>query len=134
MRALVALVLAIHLLWITWVIVGAFFTRGRPWLTAFHLASLAWGVIVDTGPWPCPLTLLEQSLETRVGMAVYHDSFLVHYLDAIVYPNVPVSVIIWGATGVCCVNLLIYGYRLARWLQRRRQSAIAGGHNAAKGE
>jgi hypothetical protein len=102
------------------VIVGAFFTRGRPWLTAFHLASLAWGVIVDSGPWPCPLTMLEQWLETRAGMQTYSGSFLVHYLNAIVYPNVPVSVIIGGATAVCCVNLLIYAYRLGRWVQRRR--------------
>lgn len=120
MQVLVGLVLAVHLVWILWVIVGAFFTRGRPWLTAFHLASLAWGVIVDAGPWPCPLTMLEQSLETKAGMAVDHGSFLVHSLDAIVYPNVPVAVIIWGAIGVCCANLLIYGYRLVRWKQQRR--------------
>jgi hypothetical protein len=132
MRALVALVLAIHLAWIFWVIVGAFFTRGRPWLTAFHLASLAWGVIVDSGPWPCPLTMLEQGLETRAGMPVFHGSFMVHSLDAIVYPNVPVAVILWGATAVCCVNLLIYGYRLACWLQRRRVNAKLHQENSPK--
>jgi hypothetical protein len=126
MRALVALVLTIHLVWILWVIVGAFFTRGRPWLTALHLASLAWGVIVDAGPWPCPLTMLEQWLEAKAGMPVYHGSFMVHYLDAIVYPNVPVSVIIGGAIAVCCANILIYAYRLARWVQRRRTSAQSG--------
>lgn len=126
MRALVALVLAIHLAWILWVIVGAFFTRGRPWLTAFHLASLAWGVIVDSGPWPCPLTMLEQWLEAKAGMAVFHGSFMVHYLDAIVYPNVPVPAIMWGATGVCCANLLIYAYRLGRWMQGRRAGAENG--------
>lgn len=123
MRALVALVLAVHLAWILWVIVGAFFTRGRPWLTAFHLASLAWGVIVDSGPWPCPLTTLELELETKAGLPVYHGSFLVHYLDAIVYPNLPVSAIIWGATGVCCANLLLYGYRLLRWREGGRRRA-----------
>ncbi|HTV81562.1 MAG TPA: DUF2784 domain-containing protein [Acidobacteriaceae bacterium] len=133
MRALAALVLAIHLAWILWVIVGAFFTRGRPWLTAFHLASLAWGVIVDAGPWPCPLTLLEQWLETQAGMHAWTGSFMVHYLNAIVYPSVPVSLIIGGAVAVCCANLLVYAYRLARWLQRRRISAGAGPHNAPKG-
>lgn len=126
MRALVALVLAIHLVWILWVIVGAFFTRGRPWLTAFHLASLAWGVIVDAGPWPCPLTMLEQWMEMKAGLPVYHGSFMVHYLDAMVYPNVPVSVIIGGAIGVCCANLLVYAYRLARWLRRGPTSAGPG--------
>lgn len=126
MPALVALVLTIHLLWILWVMTGALFTRGRPWLTAFHLLSLAWGVIVDAGPWPCPLTMLEQSLEAKAGMTVWHGSFMVHYLNAIVYPNVPVSVIIWGATGVCCANLLIYAWRLGWWVQHRHEKAASG--------
>lgn len=126
MRALVALVLAVHFAWILWVMFGVFFTRGRPWLTAFHLASLAWGVIVDTGPWPCPVTILEQWLQVKAGMQPYSGSFLVHYLNAMVYPNVPASVIIWGATGVCCANLLIYAYRLARWVRRRRANGASG--------
>ena len=59
MRPLEAFLLAIHLAWILWVIFGVFWTRGRPWLTAFHLASLGWGILVEIGPWPCPLTLFE---------------------------------------------------------------------------
>lgn len=120
MAALAALVLAIHLTWILWVIFGALFTRGRPWLTGFHIASLTWGIIVDTGPWPCPLTMLEQWLEERAGLPAYSGSFLVHTLDAIVYPNVPDAVIIGGATAVCGANLLIYLWRLAQGIRRRR--------------
>ncbi|MGB7134511.1 MAG: DUF2784 family protein, partial [Acidobacteriaceae bacterium] len=51
MRLLAALVLAIHLTWILFVIFGALVTRGRPWLTGFHLASLVWGIVVEVGPW-----------------------------------------------------------------------------------
>jgi hypothetical protein len=120
MAAWAALVLAIHLAWILWVICGALVTRGRPWLTGFHIASLTWGIIAETGPWPCPLTMLEDWLETRAGMATYSGSFLVHYLDRIVYPNVPVGLIIGGAIAVCCVNLLIYLWRLAQVLRGRR--------------
>lgn len=123
MRALAAVVLAVHLAWIVWVMVGAFFTRGRPWLTGFHLASLVWGIVVDAGPWPCPLTMLEQWLETRAGMTPYSGSFMVHYLDAIVYPNVPVSLIIGFAVAVCGANLLVYAWRLACWLRARKQRA-----------
>ncbi|HEX4067379.1 MAG TPA: DUF2784 domain-containing protein [Acidobacteriaceae bacterium] len=119
MRLLVALVLAVHLAWILFVITGALWTRGRPWLTGFHLASLAWGVIVEVGPWPCPVTLLEQSLEARAGLHTYTGSFLVHYLDAIVYPNIPVELIIGVGVAVCCANLLVYGFRLAQALRSR---------------
>lgn len=117
MRFLAALVLAVHLSWIVWVIFGAIWTRGRPWLTGFHLLSLAWGIVVDVGPWPCPLTMAEQWLETRAGMQTYSGSFLVHYLDAIVYPHVPVSLIVGFATAVCCANMLIYAVRMVRALR-----------------
>ncbi len=117
---LAALALACHAAWILFVIFGAFRTRGRPWLTGFHLASLVWGIAVETGPWPCPVTLLEQWLERQAGMHSYAGSFLVHYLDAIIYPNLPVDLIIGCGVAVCCINLLIYAGRLARLLRDRR--------------
>ena len=119
MRWLAALVLAIHLAWILWVIVGAFFTRGRPGWTAFHLASLVWGIVVEVGPWPCPATLLEQWLELRAGEPSYTGSFLVHDLDAIIYPHVPVWLIIACGVAVCSANLLVYLVRFILWRRRR---------------
>lgn len=118
MRWLAAIVLALHLLWILWVLTGVLFTRGRPWLTAFHLASLVWGIIVETGPWPCPLTMAEDWLETHAGMQTYSGSFIVHYLDKIIYPNIPVPVIIWFAVAVCIANLAVYAWRLAHALRK----------------
>lgn len=123
MKLLAGLVLAIHLAWILFVIFGALWTRGRPWLTGFHIASLIWGVIVDAGPWPCPLTLTEQWLEAHAGMQPYSGSFLLHYLDAIVYPNVPVWLIVGFAIAVCGVNLLVYLVRLVLFLRARHRPA-----------
>jgi Protein of Unknown function (DUF2784) len=120
MKLLAALVLAIHLAWILWVITGALFTRGRPWLAGVHLASLVWGIIVEAGPWPCPLTLAEQALEARAGIQPYSGGFLVHSLDAIVYPDLPAGLVIGFGIAVCCGNLLIYLFRFARALRRRR--------------
>ncbi|HTW47005.1 MAG TPA: DUF2784 domain-containing protein [Acidobacteriaceae bacterium] len=123
MRLLAALVLTIHLMWILFVIFGALWTKRRPWLTGFHLASLIWGIIVEVGPWPCPVTLLEQHLETAAGQHSYSGSFLVHYLDAIVYPSVPVWLIITCGVAVCSANLLIYAVRLVRALRSRRSAS-----------
>lgn len=114
-------VLALHLLWIVWVIVGSFFTRRRPWLTAFHVASLVWGIVVETGPWPCPLTLLEQFLEARAGTAAYSGGFMVHYLDRIVYPDVSVGLLTVCGVAVCACNLGVYAYRGQAALRRRRK-------------
>jgi Protein of Unknown function (DUF2784) len=123
MRFLAAFVLAFHLAWILWVILGAILTRGRPWLTGFHIASIVWGIIAEAGPWPCPLTLAEQWLESQAGTTSWSGSwsggFLVHTLDAIVYPNIPVPVIIGCALIVCGLNLLVYLLRFMRALRRR---------------
>lgn len=106
-------VLAAHLSWIAFVIIGTLWTRGRRVLTGIHIASLVWGVIVEAGPWPCPLTLLEQCLETKAGADPYQGGFLLHYLDAIVYPDIPAWVLIAFGSGVCVINLAIYARRLA---------------------
>ena len=106
--------LLVHLAWILWVIVGALFTRGRPFLTAFHFGSVIWGVIVETGPWPCPLTLAEQMLESRAGVDPYNGGFLIHYLDATVYPNIPESWLVYFGVTVCLGNLAIYARRAIR--------------------
>lgn len=113
--AAAAAVLCIHLAWILWTIFGALVTRGRGFLTGLHLASLAWGIIAEVGPWPCPLTLLEQYLEVRAGIQPIEGSFIVHYLDAIVYPNLPLMLLVWVGVGVCAANFLIYLYRLWKW-------------------
>ena len=121
MQGLAALVLAIHLVWILWVIFGALWTRGRPWLTALHLASIIWGIIAEVGPWSCPLTILEEHFETAAGLHSWTGDFLVHYLDAIVYPSISVRVIIGCAIAVCGANLLLYLWRMVRALRTRRQ-------------
>ena len=122
MRWLAALVLILHLVWILWVMTGVLFTRGRPWLTAFHLGSLTWGIVVEVGPWPCPLTMAEEYLETHAGMPTYSGSFIVHYLDKLIYPNIPVAVIIWFAVAVCGANLLVYAFRFTRALRTRHRT------------
>jgi len=119
---LAALVLLAHLLWILWVIFGWTLTRHRPLLTVLHVLSLAWGIAVEAGPWPCPLTLAEQSLEARAGSSPYRGSFIVHYLDALVYPDVPEALLTWLGTGVCILILAIYANRFRRAVHDRRRS------------
>lgn len=126
---LVVLVLLVHLLWILWVILGALFTRGRTGMTAFHIASLVWGIVVETGPWACPLTLSEQFFAMRAGLTPYRGSFLIHYLDRIVYPDVPVRLLTYCGVAVCGVNLLVYLYRAYKlW----RRAPVRGKGNAAR--
>ena len=91
----------------------------RVW-SALHILALLWGIAVEAGPWPCPLTLAEQYFETRAGLAAYHGSFLLHTLDAIVYPNLPGWLVTLMGVAVCAFNLSIYLWRLRDHLLRRR--------------
>ncbi len=112
-------VLLFHLGWLLFVIVGALVTRGRIALTALHGAALAWGLIVEIGPWPCPLTALEQALWRRADREGYSGGFLLHYLDRMIYPGVPEWILAVGAVVVCSVNAAAYGRRFVRWRKGR---------------
>jgi hypothetical protein len=107
-------VLFLHLLWIAWVIFGWLATRGRPVLSVVHVGSLVYAIVITVGRWPCPLTTAEQWLQRRAGGPSYEGGFIAHYLEAIVYPDVPEELLVWCATAVCLFNLGIYGMRLRR--------------------
>jgi len=111
------LVLLVHLIWIALVIFGALWTRGRPAWTTLHILSLLWGIVVEAGPWPCPLTLAEQYFESRAGLAAYQGSFLLHILDATVYPNLPDWLITVMGVAVCAFNLGLYAWRFRNYRQ-----------------
>jgi Protein of Unknown function (DUF2784) len=116
---LAAWVLVVHLLFILWVIFGALLTRSRPWWRRVHIACLIWGVLVEFLPWPCPLTLLENWLEVRAGVQPYQGGFLLHYLDATVYPNVSPILLTVAGVAVCGFNLGVY-----LWIFARRKKQI----------
>ena len=104
---LTAAILAAHFAWIAWVLFGWVLTRNRPWLRWVHMASLVWATIVEVGPWPCPLTILEQGLLARAGQTTYHGSFIVHYLETFVYPNLPSWLLTWFGPAVCATVFVI---------------------------
>src|SRR5262249_48729258 len=92
-------------------------TRGHGLLTAFHVLSLIWGIIVEVGAWPCPLTLAEQWFEARAGMQPtpeWTGGFLVHYLEAAIYPDLPAWLITGFGDAVCVFNLGIYARRFSK--------------------
>jgi hypothetical protein len=111
-RAIATGVLSLHAAYIAWVIFGMLLTRGRPRLAALHLGTLVYGIIVEIFGFWCPLTALEQWLEVRGNLSAYRGPFLLHYLDTVVYPDIPPNLLIAGAVFVCVLNLGIYARRL----------------------
>ena len=111
---LAILVLGVHVLFNAWVVLGAAVTRERPLLARVHILSAIYGAVIENAPWPCPLTVGETWCEARAGMAPYQGSFLLHYLDVLVYPHIPPGLLRLGAIGVCLANLAIYAGRCRR--------------------
>jgi hypothetical protein len=109
--ALASGVLFVHAIFVLWVAAGAIFTRSRPLLRWVHIASLVWGLLVVVFPWSCPLTILENWLEEQAGVQPYQGGFLLHYLDALVYPNVSSTLLVAAGVAVCGFNLAVYARR-----------------------
>jgi hypothetical protein len=109
-------ILLLHLLWCGWIGLGWTVTRCRPILRTLHIASLMYAILIELLPWPpCPLTILETWLEIRAGMEPARGPFLVRVLDAAVYPDLPVWLVVGSAVLVCLLILCVYLYRyLAR--------------------
>lgn len=118
-RMLAILLPLLHLGFILWVIFGALLTRGRRLLTGLHLGTLAYGFLIEILPIGCPLTSAEQWARQGAGMAPYPGDFLRHYLELIIYPDVPYVWLIVGATVVCAANLVVYA---RRWRTARKLS------------
>jgi len=108
--------LLLHVLWCVWVLLGWTVTRGRSILRALHIASLIYAIVVESVPsLPCPLSLAEGWLEARAGIEPAREPFLVHLLDAVVYPDLPEWLVIGGAVLVCGAVLTLH---LRRYLRR----------------
>ncbi len=110
--ALAVSVLFLHALFILWVVFGALLTRSRPILRWLHIVSLIWGILTEVLPWPCPLTLLENWLEGKAGVEPEQSGFLLHYLDRLVYPNIPTAVLTIAAVIICALNLAFYASQI----------------------
>ena len=109
--------LILHALFIVWLIFGGFLSRSRPLLRWLHIASLVWGILIEFLPWPCPLTVLENWLESKAGVQPYEGGFLLHHLDKLVYPDISATALTVAGVIVCGMNLAFYGRQA--WLKIR---------------
>ena len=126
------LTVLLHFLFILFVVFGALLVSRLAWLKHIHWAALGYGLLVEIFNWYCPLTLLEQSLRRAAGQAGYERSFLVHYLDWLIYWDVPQWVLIAGATIVVLANTVFYSRAPAAAIAVRDPSPIrkVGAHDS----
>ena len=108
-------VLLMHLAFILFALLGAVIAVRWRWIPIVHLPAAAWGIFVELTGRICPLTYLENYFRARAGLSGYAESFIEHYLLAIIYPSGltrEVQLVLAGA--VIAVNFAIYGWLLMR--------------------
>ena len=105
-----ATVLVLHLAFILFVLLGATLTVWWRWMPIVHLPAAVWGIFVEITGRICPLTYLENYLRVKSGQLGYADSFIEHYLLAIIYPAGLTRGAQFALAGaLVIVNVVIYG-------------------------
>jgi len=116
------LLLVAHLGFICFVVLGGLLVlkwRRAAWI---HVPAAAWGALVELKGWICPLTPLEQHFRAAAGQAGYHGSFIEHYLLPLIYPaDLTRTLQLQLGVLVIAINLIIYGWLLARLLHTRKR-------------
>ena len=117
-RLLAGAVVAVHALFIVFVVFGGFLTWRWRWVAFVHVPCAIWGMLIEYFGWICPLTPLENQLRARAGEAGYGGGFIEHYLLPLLYPaGLTPGVRIVLGTLVLLVNLLAYGVLIRRLLR-----------------
>lgn len=74
------LVLVVHLLFIVFVIAGAFLAWRWPRLIWAAVPAMVYGALVEFAGFTCPLTTLQNYLLRHGGQRGYRGGFISHYL------------------------------------------------------
>lgn len=102
-------VLALHMAFILFVVLGGLLVLRRRWLAYLHVPAFVWGALIEFAGWICPLTPLENWLRVEGGERGFRGGFINHYLGTLIYPEGLTRELQWllGAL-VLAVNAAVY--------------------------
>ncbi len=102
-------VVLIHFFWILFLLFGGFWGVKHRIVKIFHLSGLILAFILQLTDWYCPLTYLEVWVRSKHSpFLTYTGSFIVHYIEKIVYIEVSRSIILVLTIVLCGLNVWIY--------------------------
>jgi len=109
-RMLADTVVFIHFLWIVFLIFGACAGRRYQTVKYLHISGLAFAFMLQVFDWYCPLTHLEVWLRAQHDPGrLYAGSYIIHYLEKIIYIEVDRWMIVILTIALCGINAWIYG-------------------------
>jgi hypothetical protein len=104
------IVVVVHLLFLGFVVGGAFLTWRWPGIIWVHIPVLVYCAIVVFASFTCPLTVLEKDLRHWGGEVGYTVGFIAQYLVPVTYPPALTDEIQNGLGGVLLMLVAIIGY------------------------
>ena len=121
-HVLATVVVAAHVAFVAFVVLGGLFVLRWGKLLYLHLAAVGWAVYVEWSGAICPLTPLENTLRAAAGLEAYAGDFVAAYVFPVLYPDglTRGAQLVIGAA-VVVVNGCIY----ATLLRHRRSNTFA---------
>ena len=102
-------VVMIHFLWIVFLLFGVFWGMKNKTIKIFHVSGFVFAFVIQIFGWYCPLTYLEVWLRSRHNPALtYTGSFIVHYVEELVYIDVFRTLIFFLTLLICGLSLWLY--------------------------
>jgi len=86
-KFLAEVTVAVHMLALLLIGFGGFIAWRRPKLIFIHMFAVAWGVLVNVAPVPCPFTALENYFRHQQGLGDLPGGFNAYYLYGTVFPQ-----------------------------------------------
>jgi len=118
MRVLVDIIVVVHFTWIVFMLAGFMLTiYGFFWKKFFdwwlfrslHLFGIVYVGLLAVLREYCPLTILENfSRQRSAAEGGYSGSFIVHYIEKLVYPNVNPSIILIPTIFIAVFTIVVF--------------------------
>jgi hypothetical protein len=115
-RILAETAMAVHFLFIAFVVLGGFLAWRWPRVIWLHLAAAAWGLCIVLFDLNCPLTHVEDRAREQAGQSGLSRGFIDTYLTGVIYPERFLEEV---RLLVAVVVAVAYAGVVIRWQRRR---------------
>jgi hypothetical protein len=115
-RILAETAMAVHFLFIVFVVLGGFLAWRWPRVVWLHLAAAMWGLCIVLFDLNCPLTYVEDRARERAGQSGLSRGFIDTYLTGVIYPERFLDEV---RLLIAVVVVASYAGVLVRWRRRR---------------
>ncbi len=127
-RLLADLIVVVHFAWILFMLIGFVLTLLGFWWKKFfdkwlfrtlHLLGIVYVGLLAVLREYCPLTILENALREKYSPHLtYPGSFIVHYLQRLVYPDIQPLMILIPTMIIAIFTILVFIFRPPRKIKR----------------